>query len=120
MGQFVVGRPVGRVEQLLDPLPRNLGGKILLHRAAGLDCSKRIIERALRCGCHDPTFWSCADYIYRKLFFQPEQYRRTGDLSIPALLDKNPSVTSAALGGRRTWPQFLLFTFFLARGIGFS
>jgi hypothetical protein len=39
---------VGGVEQLLDPLPRNLGGKILLDRAAGPDCGERIIERALR------------------------------------------------------------------------
>src|SRR5688500_12157119 len=47
MGQFVVGCPVCGVEQLLDPLPWNLGGKILLNRATGLDCGERIIERAL-------------------------------------------------------------------------
>src|SRR4029077_9584558 len=55
MGQLVVGPPVGGVEQLLDPLPRNLGGKVFLHRAARLDCGERISKRALRCGCHDPT-----------------------------------------------------------------
>src|SRR5262249_8483659 len=59
MGQFVVGCPVGGVEQLLDPLPRHLGGNVLLHRAARLDCSERISERALRCGCHDFISWSC-------------------------------------------------------------
>src|SRR5882724_12025887 len=51
VGQFVVGCPVGGVEQLLDPLPRNLCGKLLLHRATRLDCGERISERALRCDC---------------------------------------------------------------------
>src|SRR6266446_10890994 len=37
-----LGAPVGGVEQLLDPLPRNLGGKVLFHRAARFDCGERI------------------------------------------------------------------------------
>ena len=34
------------------------------------------------------------------LFFWPEQYRRTGELSIPFLFDENPGVTFGWLGQR--------------------
>jgi hypothetical protein len=34
---------MGGIEQFLDPLPRNLGGKVFLHRAARLDCGERIL-----------------------------------------------------------------------------
>ena len=44
------------------------------------------------------------------LFFWPEQYRRTGELSISFLFDENPDVASAgsgsaAVGGARSVPD---------------
>ena len=36
---------------------------------------------------------------FNHLFFWPEQYRRTGGMSIVFLFDENPDVASAGLGG---------------------
>jgi hypothetical protein len=38
--------------------------------------------------------------ILKHLFFWPEQYRRTGGMSIVFLFDENPDVASARLGRR--------------------
>jgi hypothetical protein len=37
--------------------------------------------------------------ILNHFFFWPEQYRRTGGMSIGFLFDENPNVASAGLGG---------------------
>ena len=37
--------------------------------------------------------------ILNHLFFWPEQYRRTGGMSIVFLFDENPDVASAGSGG---------------------
>jgi hypothetical protein len=37
--------------------------------------------------------------ILNHLFFWPEQYRRTGGMSIVFLVDENSNVASAGLGG---------------------
>jgi len=46
--------------------------------------------------------------MYRKFkprLFWPEQYRRTGELSIAFLFDENPGVASAGLGGAQSVPD---------------
>ncbi len=45
---------------------------------------------------------SIASFLYRRFkppFFWPEQYRRTGGMSIVFLFDENPDVASAGSGG---------------------
>src|SRR5262249_2865801 len=45
------------------------------------------------------TIWKICIGILNHLFFWPEQYRRTGGMSIVFLFDENPDVASAGLGG---------------------
>ena len=60
-------------------------------------------------GCSDPSLGHCIG-ILNHLFFWPEQYRRTGGMSIVFLFDENPDVASAgsggaAVGGARSVPD---------------
>src|SRR5262249_51311169 len=45
------------------------------------------------------TIWKICIGILNHLFFWPEQYRRTGRMSIVFLFDENPDVASAGSGG---------------------
>jgi hypothetical protein len=45
-----------------------------------------------------PSYTICIG-ILNHLFFWPEQYRRTGGMSIVFLFDENPDIASAGLGG---------------------
>ena len=54
--------------------------------------------------------WRVCIGILNHLFFWPEQYRRTGGMSIVFLFDENPDVASAgsggaAVGGARSVPD---------------
>src|SRR5262249_50382003 len=56
------------------------------------------------------TIWKVCIGILNPLFFWPEQYRRTGRMSIVFLFDENPDVASAgsggaAVGGARSVPD---------------
>src|SRR5262249_15694849 len=51
------------------------------------------------------TIWKVCMGILNHLFFWPEQYRRTGGMSIVFLFDENPDVASAGSGSGRWDPK---------------
>ena len=74
--------------------------------------AQALYERGRRCGLTpvllNPQWRFVRGYLLRlgfcigilnHLFFWPEQYRRTGGMSIVFLFDENPDVASAGLGG---------------------